>query len=352
MLRHLSVKFGFLPLWLWQIMPIFIAAFFTYSISYAATLTQSSLHTTNDLPGALTTYNLGFTTSYSETMGSIDIQFCSNSPLVDVVCDAPTGLNVASAQLINQTGVSGFSISSLSNANTLVLSRAPTIATAGPLSFDFGNIVNPSAPGSYYVRIQTYATSNISGSSLDIGGIAYVINNSFTISTYVPPYLLFCTGITISNLNCSQSNGDYINFGYLSTQQTSTAKSQIVVATNAKNGYAVQISGNPLTSGNNIIPPLGSDAPAITGHNQFGLNLVANNSPAIGSNAQGPGTGSPTSSFAQPDTFMFNNGATIARSTSPSDLKEYTISYIINIASNQPPGVYATTLTYIAVGSF
>jgi hypothetical protein len=29
-----------------------------------------------------------------------------------------------------------------------------------------------------------------------------------------------------------------------------------------------------------------------------------------------------------------------------------TASYIVNINSSQPPGIYATTITYLAVGSF
>lgn len=351
MLRFLLIKIIH-PLWLWQIIPIFFVVFFTYSVSYAASLTQDQLLITNDLPAASTNYQLSFNIVNSETLGSIDIQFCSNSPLVNTSCTFPNGFNGSSAVLNSQNGTSGFSLSSLSNANSFVLIRSPQVQDPGLVSFNFSNITNPSSQGSYYVRIQTYQTNNVSGSSEDIGGIAFVINSPLNINTYVPPYLLFCSGVSIPQYHCSQASGSIINFGYLSTANTSTAQSQLLVATNAKNGYSVELSGSSMTSGNNVIPPLNNDSYSSPGQNQFGLNLVANNQPNIGSNVQGPGTGYPTSEYSNPDLFAFNPGNIIASSSQPSDYRQYTISYIININSNQPPGVYATTLSYIALGNF
>jgi len=351
MLRFILIKISH-PLWLWQVLPVFFIAFFSYSVTYAAVLTQDQLLLNDNLPAATSNYLLSFDIANSETLGSVDVQFCSNSPLVTMSCSAPIGFSDSSSTLTSQSGTSGFSISSLSDANTLILTRTPVTQNSGPVSFNFSNVLNPSSDGSYYVRIQTYASADASGSSEDIGGIAYSINSPFNIQTYVPPYLLFCSGVTIPQYNCANANGSIINFGYLSSAQTSTAASQLLVATNAKNGYSVELSGNSMTSGNNVIPPLNSDSASQPGQNQFGLNLVANNQPTVGSYAQGPGTGLPTSSYANPNLFSFNPGSVIASSTQPSDYRQYTISYIINISNSQPPGVYATTLSYIALGNF
>ena len=85
------------------------------------------------------------------------------------------------------------------------------------------------------------------------------ILNPYSISATVPPYLLFCVGVSIPNSNCSQSEGSLINFGTMSPNYTVSAQSQMLVATNAQSGYSIEISGNTMTSGNNILPPITND---------------------------------------------------------------------------------------------
>ena len=61
------------------------------------------------------------------------------------------------------------------------------------------------------------------------GGIAILttINVSVSIRATVPAtYPYFCTGLTISGLNCANANGDYIDFGELSATNTSHGTSQ------------------------------------------------------------------------------------------------------------------------------
>jgi hypothetical protein len=238
-------------------------------------------------------------------------------------------------------------------ANNIVLSRtAASLVPAETITLQFSGVINPSVLGSFYGRIQTFPTMDASGLPTDVGGDAMAITNSISVTTYVPPYLLFCTAVTIPNLNCNDANGNYIDFGNLSPFSTGSSESQMVVATNALNGYGIQVIGNSMTSGNNVISPLGVSDLATPGANQFGLNLVANTSPQVGNNAQGPGSGQPLPSYGLPNIFRFNSGDTLASSNTVSANKEYTISYIINIAHSQPPGYYATTLTYVALGNF
>lgn len=349
--RLYLVKLYHLPLWAWQIMPIVIALVLTTSVTYGQSLGLRSVAIANAIPGANTQYSIDFNILSNETLGSVELQFCSNSPLVEVSCVAPTGMNVSSAVLSSQTTGAGFSLSS-SNDYTLVLSRPPVVFNAGTLSFNISNIINPTSVGTFYARIQTFANSTPGGTPMDQGGAAMAINNGYSISVTVPPYLLFCVGISIANYNCNQSSGDFINFGYLSPNLTSSAQSQMLIATNAKNGYTIQLSGSTMTSGNNILPPAYPYSSSVPGTSQFGLNLTANTAPSVGSNVQGPGSGDPTPYYSQSNNYRFSDGDVIASSNTVSNYRKYTVSYIINIGKYQQPGVYTTTLTYVSMANF
>lgn len=351
-MHRFTHKLHHIQLWAWQIMPIAIIIALQTGTTFGLELYQRSIAISNDTPGATTQYNVGFGLTASETLGSVEIQFCSNSPLIDYPCTAPSGFNIASATLANQSGVSGFSVSTLTNANNMVLTRSPSIVNAGQLGFVFAGVQNPSAAGPFYARIQTFATSDASGSNTDSGGVAMDINNAYTVSATVPPYLLFCVGVTIQNYNCNDASGDLINFGNLSPYTTGKAQSQILVATNANNGYAIQLSGTTMTSGNYVIPPLSSGGISEPGNSQFGLNLTSNSAPQIGQIPEGPGVGTINGNYGSANSFRFNNGDVLVTASNPSDYKLFTVSYIVNIAKNQTPGVYATTLTYIGIANF
>lgn len=333
-------------------MPIVVVLLLGSATSYAAILNSRSMFIANATPNATTSYSLSFSIANSETLGSISITFCSNSPLIGTSCTAPSGLNVASANLVSQSGTSGFVISPSSNANTLILSRAPVNEPSGQKSFTFSNVVNPSSVGTFYARLETYSTTAASGTPLDQGGLALAITNGYLVSATVPPYLLFCSGVTITNFNCTNSSGSNINFGDLSPYSTDYSQSQVLVETNAQSGYSIQLSGNTMTSGNNILPELSVPSSAVPGQSQFGINLVANSNPSVGQNAIGPGVGSVSGEYAHPNLFKFSSGDVLVSSNAPTAAKEFTISYILNMNKNQPPGVYSTTLTYIGVANF
>ena len=352
-MHRLTFRLHRIVLWAYELMPIAIAFFLTTSVAYGLDLGQRSIFINDNSPSATTNYTVSIQTTANETLGSIKIQFCANNPIIGLSCTAPTNFNDSSATLVSQSGVSGFSINSgLTNQNTLVLSRTASVVNAGQLTFVFSNVTNPSVAGEFFARFQTFASTDTSGNATDIGGDAMNISSPYNISATVPPYLLFCVGVIIPNYNCAQSQGSIINFGYLSPSSTDSAQSQMLIATNAKNGYAIQLSGNTMTSGNNILPPLSRDNFSLPGTSQFGINLVANNRPAIGSYPQGPGTGAASTDYSIPNLYKFSNGDIIAQSNQVSADKRYTISYILNMAKNQPPGVYSTTISFIGMAYF
>lgn len=261
-------------------------------------------------------------------------------------------MDVSQANLVDQTGPGGFSISNASTANVLVFTRSPAFTPVTNVSFHLDNIVNPSNAGSYFVRVLTYASNDGSGSASDYGGIAFAITNLIAVTAEVPPYLAFCTGITISGLNCANAAGDYIDFGELSPKKTSHGSSQMLVATNAEQGYSITAGGTTLTSGNNTIPPLFTGDISRPGVGQFGFNLTANTTPAVGSNPIGPGVSFPKPEYNQQNVFRFVNGETIVSNTVPEDVRQYTSSYIVNVPVNQAAGVYVTTVTYVCLANF
>ena len=318
---------------------------------------------TNSGTGSVATHTVGFTfTNTSTSVGSISIQFCSNSPEVGASCTVPSGLDLNNIPASpTQTGQIGFIASANNSTGTILLSRSvacvPGSAAAncsGSLSttFAFTNIINPTSTGTDYLRLQTFTSTNGSGSNVESGGIAIAITPQFNVTTEVPPYLTFCNGVSIPNMDCSQVNGDQLNFGNFSTRSTSAATSQFLVATNAANGYSVTLSGTTMTSGNNVISQLTVPTSSQVGSSQFGLNLVGNSNPSEGSGPAGPGTGSVSSNYSQSNRFLFNSGDTIATSGAPSDFTRYTVSYLVNVNSAQPEGVYSTTISYICLANF
>lgn len=284
-------------------------------------------------------------------VGSIRIQFCSNTALVDDSCIAPFGFDASATSLVSQSGATGFSLSASSTANELILTRPPAAQLPVTGTYEFNNITNPSNAGSYYARVYTYSSSDASGPFVDAGGLAFAIDRSFAVSGEVPPYLTFCVGESITGIDCNTATEAFSDLGDLTPVVTSAAQTQFLVATNAQNGYSTWVMGTTMTSGNNTIAPM-SGGVAQKGVAQFGMNLRANSNPAVGLDPTGPGVGSVAANYNVPNHFRFNPGDTVATSALPDDARKYTVSYIVDVAANQPGGVYSTTLTYVCLANF
>jgi len=319
----------------------------------AAELGTRSLELSDSTAGTQgVTYNVSFHITTPGTLGSIEIEFCSNSTFPTDACTPPAGLDATNANFSLETGVSGFMMSPASGANDIVITRPPAPITAVMATLRFDNITNPTSAGSYYVRVLTYPTSDATGPWTDNGGMAFAINPAVNVSVKVPPYLLFCTGNTITGSNCSNVSGDFIDLGGLSANHTSSGQSQMAIATNGKNGYSISVTGTTLTSGNNIIPALSTDAASQLGTSEFGINLRRNTNPSVGANPTGGGIGTPTANYNQPNLYKYRDGDVIATANSVEGYRQYTVSYMVNISRSQPPGIYASTFTYVAFGNF
>lgn len=328
-----------------------LLSLFVPSVVSAGVLSDRKVEILSSTQSVVTSHNFTFTVPGFDPIGSIQFEYCENSPLPEVPCDAPVGLSTSAAVLDDQTGEIGFSILNPPQANKIILTRTATPASGMPVSYDFGNITNPSeANNPIYIRISTYATEDATGAVTDAGSVVFSTAQNIAVNGYVPPYIIFCVGVTVA-INCTSSSGSLLNFGELSATQTKALTSQYSGATNDPGGYTTTLSGSTMASGTNIIAPLATAGFSQPGQAQFGLNLRDNSSPDVGANPVGPGGSAPVGQAGSVNQFYFGNSV-ISGSAISTDFKRFTASYIVNVPVGQPSGVYATTVTYIAVAAF
>lgn len=323
----------------------------------ALPLYQRSVTVSSAIPGATASHTFNFKFNSSDPVGSIMFEYCDELPqIIGDPCVPAPGVSLGSAVLAGQTGNTGFTVDSLDSTDTrIVLSRTAAAPATGLDSiYTFDNVINPSGQNdSTYVRITSYGTEDATGSYIDYGAAAFstTIGGGFSVNTFVPPYLNLCVGVTVA-IDCSQTDGDSIDFGILSTKAPATATSQLAASTNDVNGYTLHLLGTTMTSGNNIIPSVNAAPGTQTGTSAFGLNLRRNNSPSVGQDPVGVGTAAPVGGYANPNLFSFADGSLIANSPLSTDYNRLTVSYVVNVSNAQPPGVYSTTLTYLATVQF
>ena len=301
-------------------------------------------------------YTFQFDITSAANLGSIQFEFCSNNPLPFEPCTPPTGFDISTAVFGagDQTGETGFTIDGgATTANDLLIVRgAAAPATPQTVSYTFDPTTNPDTVGSYFVRLYTFSSIDGSGASVEEAGIAFAVEEDFTVTAFVPPFLEFCVAINIPNPDCLTATGSFADLGELSETNTRAATSQFATATNGVGGVAVSVLGTTMTSGVNVIPGMSTRAASSTGTSQFGLNLRDNATPNVGIDSIGLGTIVPTGDYNVPNQFTFRDGDTIAVSGISTNFNRLTASYIVNVNSSQAPGVYTTTLTYVATATF
>jgi hypothetical protein len=316
----------------------------------AATLANRSLMVTNVNPGATTSHTFTFSYSSPTNVGSVEFAYCT-SPLPDLPCDAPAGIDASGATLTDQNGETNFSMLSAS-ANDLVLSRSLAAPVNNPSSYTFSNVINPTGvPDTFFVRISTFESTDASGAAIDFGAVANATSQNVIVNTEVPPILKFCVGLTLGT-DCSTADDNLIDLGDLSTGRAASGSSRMLAATNAEFGLAIAVYGTTMTSGNNVIPALNNPTLSAPGNSQFGINLRKNTDPAVGQEPSGSGISIPTTSYDTPNRYMFRSGDIVATSPDATDVRMFTSSYAVNVSPGQPPGVYTATITYICTATF
>lgn len=315
-------------------------------------LQERSLYMQSSRPGATTTYKVAFRYMSLQTVGSVDMLFCVD-PIPYHPCVTPPGLDVSNAVLSDQSGETGYSILS-KTTNHIILTRPPSLISTNGSSYTLDNVVNPTDTSqAFSVRLQTHSTTDATGAQIDFGSLRGQVTNGIIIETQVPPMLVFCVAQEVDQ-NCVSTNETrYADMGSLDSDSTLLAQSQMAVGTNASGGFAITANGTPMAAGTNTIDSPLVPTKSIQGTNQFGLNLVANDEPAVGDNPEGTWANAvPSPDYSVPNRYKYVSGDVVAFSPNVSLMKKFTVSYILNSNKDLRAGVYTTTITYIASGRF
>ncbi len=345
--RVLCLLVLFFPMCALILLSVSRAAAFDYPRLISRSL---SLGTTE--PGVSTDYTFSWRWPSSSSIGSVRFLLCSDPYVLDTCSSTPPG-DFSGAVLDSQSGaLGGFGISNQS-ANEIVISRGLSGATGtGQYTFVFDDVINPTGlQQPFFVQIFTYSSTDASGTPSHVSSVANATTTAIGINTKVPPILYFCAALTISEW-CNHVSGSYIDYGDLSAVVTDLGNSQFGVATNALGGYVVTVNGKTMTSGNKEIAAITVPSASSIGTAQFGINLRANTDPPTGQDAIGTGIGTVAADYDTPDMFLYNDGDVVASAVTGSMFNTYTVTYVVNVPSDQPSGVYNTTITYICTASF
>jgi hypothetical protein len=188
--------------------------------------------------------------------------------------------------------------------------------------------------------------SRQSAGELTIGNTASTNYQAFAgFNTTDEPYLEF----VVTNSN--------IDLGYLDPSATSTATGTFSVRAWQASGYVVRTESDPPSNGSHNITPLASPTTSSINTEQFGINLVDNSSPNIGTDLQQmpDGTfsfGEVMSGYDTVNNFKYAKGDIIARSLKSSSITQYTVSYIFNITNFTPAGQYTFNHVLVATATY
>lgn len=335
---------------------LLIAAFMSYTAQATVVIRfhNRSLFIANSQPGATTKYVLSLTYTTQTTVGSIDMLFCIN-PIPDEPCVTPPGLDLSNAVLSDQTGETGYSMN-LVAPNHIILSRTPGVVGQTPSTYTFDNVVNPTYTAhSYSIRLSDYASTDATGPIIDLGSVVTTVTDAIYLETQVPPILVFCVAKQVDPLCNAPFGGNYQDLGDINDDDLKTlmTTSQMGAGTNATNGYAITVHGTTMAAGTHVIQPLDIPTASAPGNSQFGINLVANTDPGIGSDPDGSsGNAVVSTNYDIPNRFMYHDGDEVASAPNVSLVGRFTVSYVINTPPKLRAGVYTTTLTYICTGRF
>lgn len=311
------------------------------AVASAAPITGRSVTIGSSVASATTTYSFTFTVPSSTVIKSASFTACTAA---SGTCTTPSGFSVASstltAQPTNLGDASGWTVST-ATAGSLRLTKSGNVAApTGSQTVGFSSVVNPSATNStFYFRITTYSDASWT-TPIDTGTVATSTAGQITVTASVDEALTF----TLSSAT--------VALGTLTTSTTGSGTSAMTVSTNAATGYNVTVNGTTLTSGSNTITALSSPTASTQNTKQFGINLVANTTPSVGSAVSGSGTGAAATGYNSANNYKFVTGDTVASASVPTNSNTFTVSYIGNVDGSTAAGSYSTILTYIATANF
>ncbi len=387
-----------------------------FSAAEAAQLTSRSVTISSSKPSASgLTYTYGFTTPATTAIQSIGFQACT-TPIN--TCTSPGGTidmnnaSVAEASRSGWTNATVFTRAAGSGGctgavNMLCVTRTQAATeTAGARTLGFNLQTNPTALGSYYIRIITYSDTAWA-TPVDTGTVAYAIVNQLTVSARVQEVLSFCVGTTTVNdatsstgADCSAISGTSVNIGVISSSAISTSPVAVspndgnnvngvaMIRTNATNGTVVTYFAEQDTSSGKLkvvgatcsgtsvtdqcVNNSTTQATFTAGTENFGMTVAGVNCGSVPapsyscvfasgtnnlkqvSNYIGATTTTygVTTGFAWQDSGATTTIASTTGSTKVIDDEALILRFAATAQATTPTGSYAVTSTYVATSTY
>jgi hypothetical protein len=333
--------------------------------------------------GAQTRHTFTFTEGDTgDTVGSAEFLYCT-TPLPGTTCTAPTGMDASTVASVAGTTAAGWSLGTAGNAPTAnrirITRTAGAITDTQNLAFGAGStgtdyIKNPTTDNDeFFVRITLFPDTAWTTAGGDQGTVANSTAEQIDITAKVQETLNFSVGTTATaaGATCAALTGSALGLGdgddVLSFQQSYDDHSYFRVSTNANGGTVIYYSGDTLKYGSNDINAAGDTAVASdVGTEQFGLAVDDTNTQSADeftfnslsatapyNDGQGTITDGGTASFAY-DVDSVTAPVQIA-STNPAatvTCDTGSVRYLGNIGTTTPPGIYTTTITYLALPTY
>lgn len=313
----------------------------TTNVASAAQLTTRKVTLGSSVASASTTYTFSFVAPSATVLKSFSADACTTA---SGACTTPSGFSVASSTLPSQPtnlgDASGWTVNTSTAGSLRLTKTGNSAAPTGTTTVTFGAVVNPSATNStFFLRMTTFSDDAWT-TSVDTGTVAASTAGQITVTASVDETLTF----TLTSAT--------VGLGTLTTSSTGSGTSTMTASTNGTTGYAITVNGVTLTSGANTVTALASQTASSQNNSQFGINLVSNSTPSVGSNVSGSGTGAASANYGTTNQYRFVTGDTVASAGAATNSNTFTVSYIANINGAQQAGSYSTVLTYIATGTF
>lgn len=239
----------------------------------AGTFTNAKLLINNSQAAATNvSYDFRMTVAATTAIKQINIKFCTVPGAYADACTTPTGIVTTGAALASDN-ITGTGRTNTFTGNGILQTVITTPAVQSPTGvvYNLTGITNPSSVNtSYYARIITYSDTGTTEIDSVSVGAAVLNTNSIAVSASIDANFTFTvSGVsTGGNFNGGTGNinvtttASTIPFGTLTAGTPKIAAHDVLVTTNASNGYTVTASHSataqagfpPLTSGatNNI----------------------------------------------------------------------------------------------------
>jgi len=385
----LTSRFGRFVGWL-QIVSLVAAALLPAVIitsrADALQVEQRSIEISTSEAGATADYDISFDVpdTGTENIGSFRIEFCDSDPLPGETCtftavgdDIP---DASSASISGTPTFDGETISLDGVTNEVVdidLSNTTDPASDTTFAVTLTGVLNPdnSTDGdnnnTFYARVYVYSDTTQS-TEIHNGGIALSTAEQITVTARVQERLEFCVGDTDADTadNCSDVSGNDVDLGVLTpaaanyasvNPSTDTQIGHARLSTNAFNGATIQYYATEMK--------VGAAVCSGTAFTDQCLNEKSTAAATITASATAEEWGMAVTSLVDDGTVAgdeltvaanYDNqyhivtaaSTLLASSTSIVDNEQLELDFGATAHTTTPTGIYSSTLTFVATGTF